>query len=67
MTFNPDTIPELAPISVGGITAYIQELLEQDEQLRQVWITGEVSSTNHHRRGLFFTLTDPKIRLQLVV
>ncbi len=48
------------PISVGGITAYIQELLEQDEQLCQVWITGEVSSTNHHRRGLFFTLTDPQ-------
>ncbi|WP_009632556.1 exodeoxyribonuclease VII large subunit [Synechocystis sp. PCC 7509] len=60
MTFNLDTAPELAPISVGGITAYIQELLEQDGQLRQVWITGEVSSTNHHRRGLFFTLTDPQ-------
>ena len=55
-----DTVPELAPISVGGITAYIQELLEQDGQLRQVWITGEVSSTNHHRKGLFFTLTDPQ-------
>jgi exodeoxyribonuclease VII large subunit len=57
---SSDTVPELAPISVGGITAYIQELLEQDGQLRQVWITGEVSSTNHHRRGLFFTLTDPE-------
>ncbi len=60
MTFDLDTVPKLAPISVGGITAYIQELLEQDGQLRQVWITGEVSSTNHHRRGLFFTLTDPQ-------
>ncbi len=60
MNLPLDTVPELAPISVGGITAYIQELLEQDEQLRQVWITGEVSSTNHHRRGLFFTLTDPQ-------
>ncbi len=60
MTFNPKTAPELAPISVSGITAYIQELLEQDGQLRQVWITGEVSSTNRHRRGLFFTLTDPQ-------
>ena len=60
MTPASDTVPELAPISVGGITAYIQELLEQDGQLRQVWITGEVSSTNHHRKGLFFTLTDPQ-------
>lgn len=60
MTSNPDTVTELTPISVGGITAYIQELLEQDRQLSQVWITGEVSSTNHHRRGLFFTLQDPQ-------
>lgn len=60
MNLPLDTVPELAPISVGGITAYIQELLEQDVQLHQVWITGEVSSTNHHRRGLFFTLTDPQ-------
>jgi exodeoxyribonuclease VII large subunit len=33
--------------------------LEQDPQLRQVWVTGEVSSTNYHRSGLFFTLQDP--------
>lgn len=60
MTFNADTVPELAPISVGGITEYIQALLEQDIQLQQVWITGEVSSTNHHKKGLFFTLQDPQ-------
>lgn len=46
-------------ISVGGLTAYIQALLEQDDQLRQVWVTGEVSSANQHRAGLFFTLQDP--------
>ncbi|MBD2497267.1 exodeoxyribonuclease VII large subunit [Nostoc sp. FACHB-280] len=46
-------------LSVAGLTDYIRLLLEQDEQLRQVWITGEVSSANHHRSGLFFTLQDP--------
>ena len=51
-------IPETA-LSVAGLTAYIQALLEQDNQLRQVWVTGEVSSANRHPRGLFFTLQDP--------
>ena len=53
-----DLMPDTA-LSVAGLTAYIQALLEQDQQLRQVWVTGEVSSANHHRRGLFFTLQDP--------
>ena len=61
-------MPEIA-LSVGGLTIYIQELLEQDEQLRQVWVTGEVSSANRHRSGMFFTLQDPdsKASIQCVV
>lgn len=50
-------IPETA-ISVAGLTDYIRFLLEQDNQLRQVWVFGEVSSINRHRSGLFFTLQD---------
>ncbi|MCX7595570.1 MAG: exodeoxyribonuclease VII large subunit, partial [Fischerella sp.] len=50
----PDTV-----VSVSGLTDYIRLLLEQDEQLQQIWVLGEVSSTNHHRSGLFFTLQDP--------
>ncbi len=49
-------------ISVAVLTAYIQELLEQDDQLRQAWVTGEISSTNRHRSGLFFTLQDPEAK-----
>ena len=61
-------IPEAA-LSVAGLTDYIQELLEQDAQLRQVWVTGEVSSANRHRSGMFFTLQDPdsKASIQCVV
>lgn len=46
-------------LSVAGLTVYIQALLEQDEHLSQVWVTGEVSSINRHRSGLFLTLQDP--------
>lgn len=51
-------VPDTA-LSVAGLTAYIQALLEQDNQLRQVWVTGEVSSATRYRSGLFFTLQDP--------
>lgn len=44
--------------SVTELTDYLKLLLEQDEILRQVWVTGEVSSANHHQSGLFFTLKD---------
>lgn len=50
-------IPDSA-LSVAGLTDYIQSLLESDSILRQVWVTGEVSSANNHRVGLFFTLQD---------
>jgi exodeoxyribonuclease VII large subunit len=55
----PDSLILDTALSVFGLTDYIRLLLEQDEQLRQVWVTGEVSSTNNHRSGLFFTLQDP--------
>ncbi|NJK99568.1 MAG: exodeoxyribonuclease VII large subunit [Spirulinaceae cyanobacterium SM2_1_0] len=46
-------------LSVGGLTDYIKSLLEDDPQLYQVWVTGEVTSVSDHRSGLFFTLSDP--------
>jgi exodeoxyribonuclease VII large subunit len=54
---------------VEGLTAYIQALIEQDDHLRQVWVTGEVSSATRYRSGLFFTLQDPdaKAAIQCVV
>jgi exodeoxyribonuclease VII large subunit len=55
----PSLLAPASPLSVEGLTAYIQALLEQDDQLRQVWVTGEVSSATRYRSGLFFTLQDP--------
>jgi len=67
-SFSNSLVPEVT-LSVAGLTDYIQELLEQDEQLRQVWVSGEISSANRHRSGLFFTLQDPdsKASIQCVV
>jgi exodeoxyribonuclease VII large subunit len=63
------TDESITPISVAGLTDYIQELLEQDIQLRQVWVTGEVKSASQHQSGLFFSLQDPdsKASIQCVV
>ncbi len=47
------------PLSVAGVTRYIHDLIEDDQQLRQVWIVGEVSSASQYRSGIFFTLQDP--------
>ncbi|ARV62649.1 exodeoxyribonuclease VII large subunit [Nostocales cyanobacterium HT-58-2] len=55
----PDSLILETALSVAGLTDYIRFLLEQDEELRRVWVTGEVSSSSQHRSGLFFTLQDP--------
>jgi exodeoxyribonuclease VII large subunit len=59
MSYQPNLLIPPSVLSVSGLTSYLQSLLEQDEQLVQVWLTGEVSSANRHRSGLFFTLQDP--------
>ncbi len=68
-SYYPALLVPPTVLSVSGLTSYMQSLLEQDEQLMQVWITGEVSSANPHRSGLFFTLQDPdqEATLQCVV
>jgi exodeoxyribonuclease VII large subunit len=69
MDYLPNLLMPPAVLSVSGLTSYLQDLLEQDEQLVQIWLTGEVSSANHHRSGLFFALQDPdeEATLQCVV
>lgn len=59
-SYLSDSVIPDAALSVGGLTDYIQALLEEDDQLRQAWVFGEVSSANRHPSGLFFTLQDPE-------
>ncbi|MBF2034291.1 MAG: exodeoxyribonuclease VII large subunit [Leptolyngbyaceae cyanobacterium T60_A2020_046] len=49
--------PETA-LSVGGVSAYIQALIEQDRTLMQLWVTGEVASCQERNGHLFWTLQD---------
>lgn len=49
----PDSV-----VSVSGVVQYIKSTLENEPQLSQIWMSGEVSSLHHHRLGLFFTLSD---------
>jgi exodeoxyribonuclease VII large subunit len=58
-SYFPNLLTPAEPLSVAGLTAYIQVLLEQDDYLRQIWVTGEVSSATRYKSGLFFTLQDP--------
>ncbi|MGC9503557.1 exodeoxyribonuclease VII large subunit [Baaleninema sp.] len=46
-------------LSVAGLTDYIQTTLQEDPQLRSLWVVGEVSSAKKHASGIFFTLADP--------
>lgn len=59
---SPNLLVQQTPVSVAGLTSYIQTLLEEDDQLRQVCVIGEVSSANRHSSGLFFTLGDPNAK-----
>ncbi|MDY6938702.1 MAG: exodeoxyribonuclease VII large subunit [Cyanobacteriota bacterium] len=56
----PDASIADTALSVAGLTDYIQALLQDDRQLRQVWVTGEISSARTHPSGTFFTLRDPE-------
>jgi exodeoxyribonuclease VII large subunit len=56
---------ESQAVTVGKLTEYLQLTLESDEYLQNVWVTGEVSSSNPHRSGIFFTLQDSENQSQV--
>ena len=50
--------PDLDPISIERLTDYIAQALLDTPELRQVWVSGEVSSASAHPSGIYFTLKD---------
>jgi exodeoxyribonuclease VII large subunit len=50
--------PDLEPISIDQLTDYIEQALLDTPELRQVWVSGEVSSASAHPSGIYFTLKD---------
>lgn len=58
----------VSTLSVGEITRYLRELLDSDEILRDVWVSGEVSNPSYPASGhLYFTLKDQNASLKCVM
>ncbi len=54
--------------SVSQVTAYIKDLLQQDDSLNSILIRGEVSNCKYHSSGhIYFTLKDAGAQLPCVM
>ena len=54
--------------TVSSLTAYLRELFESDEILRDVWVRGEISNLSHPRSGhIYFTLKDDGAAVRSVI
>lgn len=58
-----------AVLTVSQINTYLKSIFEYDENLRNIYVSGEISNfTNHYRTGHFyFTLKDEKAALKAVM
>lgn len=56
-------------LSVSQINTYLKSIIEDDVNLRNIYISGEISNfTNHYRTGhLYFTLKDEKGAMKAVM
>ncbi len=55
-------------LSVGELTEYLKGLLDNDRNLRSIWIRGEISNYKHHSSGhLYFTLKDESSAIKSVM
>ena len=55
-------------LSVSGITQYLRAMMESDEILRDVWVSGEVSTLSTPSSGhVYFTLKDSGATLKCVI
>ncbi len=54
--------------TVSQVTYYLKNLLEKDQRLQNIWITGEISNFTRHSSGhMYFTLKDQSSRLRAVM
>ena len=55
-------------LSVSDLTRYLRELLESDEILRDIWVTGEISNLSRPSSGhVYLTLKDVGAALRCVI
>ena len=55
-------------ITVGALTRYIKYKIDNDPNLNEVYIKGEISNFKHHTRGHFyFTIKDEESRINAIM
>ena len=55
-------------LTVSGITQYLRALMESDEILKDVWVSGEISTLSTPSSGhVYFTLKDSSASLKCVI
>lgn len=55
-------------VPISAVTRYIKRLFENDGNLQDVWVKGELSNVKLHSRGhLYFTLKDANSRVNAVM
>ncbi len=66
--FTQDSIFGPRVLSVSAVTQYLRALLESDEILRDVWVSGEISTLSTPSSGhIYFTLKDGSASLRCVI
>lgn len=59
---------EQGVLSVSELTQHIKHLLQEDRELQDIWIRGEISNLTNHRSGhIYFTLKDSRSQIQCVM
>jgi exodeoxyribonuclease VII large subunit len=55
-------------LTVSGISQYLRALMESDEILQDVWISGEISTYSQPKSGhIYFTIKDSEASLRCVI
>ncbi|EIT87325.1 exodeoxyribonuclease VII large subunit [Fictibacillus macauensis ZFHKF-1] len=55
-------------VPISTVTRYIKRVFEEDSQLNNVWVRGELSNVKRHSRGhLYFTLKDEHSKMNAVM
>ena len=66
--FAEDSNYQVNVYSVADLTAYIRAVLESNENLMDVWVTGEISNLSMPKSGhVYFTLKDVNASLRCVI
>ncbi len=56
------------PTNVSDVTQQLREIIQNNSDLQDIWIQGEISDVNHARNGnVHFTLKNPSKKIECVI